>query len=238
MPSSASIRPPGRPKWAVPFTATDHWVASPLVVDDTIYAPNNNGTLYAIKLATGELAWSLPISRHSLWGTPATDGKLIYVGSLDHFLYAVDPALPQDRLEDRPRRFHPRCSADVGRWEEPLCRFLCPQGLRCRSRLREPSAGRQTSRTGSGVRPLSTVTRSLRPISVGNLYSLGAPSGKNAWPEVKPDGAITASPLAIPDGVVVATESGFLYAFKPDGSTLWPAANIGGKIYTTPVVIG
>src|SRR5512138_3229178 len=80
----------GKPKWGVPFTTRDHWVATPLIVGDTVYAPNNNGTLYALKLATGQLAWSLPIS-HSLWGTPATDGKLIFLTSLDHFLYAVDP---------------------------------------------------------------------------------------------------------------------------------------------------
>ena len=49
----------------------------------------------------------------------------------------------------------------------------------------------------------------------GNLYSLGAPNGKNAWPEVKPDGAITASPVAVPNGVVVATESGCFTHSKP-----------------------
>jgi outer membrane protein assembly factor BamB len=38
------------------------------------------------------------------------------------------------------------------------------------------------------------------------------------------------------NGVAVVTESGFVYAYKPDGSTLWPPVNIGGKIYTTPVL--
>ncbi len=38
--------------------------------------------------------------------------------------------------------------------------------------------------------------------------------------------------------MAVATESGFLYAYKADGSTLWPPVNIGGKIYTTPVLAG
>ncbi len=52
----------GTEKWAAPFVATDHWVATPLVVGDTVYAANNDGTLYALKLATGQKLWSLPIS--------------------------------------------------------------------------------------------------------------------------------------------------------------------------------
>ena len=75
----------GNPKWAAPFTTTDHWVASPLVVGDTIYAANNNGTLYAIKLATGQQVWSLPVSGHPLWGAPASNGKLIFVSVAGSF---------------------------------------------------------------------------------------------------------------------------------------------------------
>ena len=80
----------GQPKWTAPFVGTDRWVASPLVVGDTVYAANNDGTLYVLKLATGDKLWSLHISQE-LWGAPVTDGKLIFVTSLDHFLYAVDP---------------------------------------------------------------------------------------------------------------------------------------------------
>lgn len=82
----------GQQKWAAPFVATDRWVAAPLVVGDAVYAANNDGTLYVLKLATGEKVWSLHISKE-LWGAPVTDGKLVFVTSLDHFLYAVDPAL-------------------------------------------------------------------------------------------------------------------------------------------------
>ena len=70
--------------------AKDRWIAAPLVINDTIYAPNNDGSLYALKLATGELLWSLSIG-HPFWSAPVTDGKLIFLTSLDHFLYAINP---------------------------------------------------------------------------------------------------------------------------------------------------
>lgn len=226
----------GTAKWAAPFVASDHWVASPLVVGDTIYAPNNNGTLYAIKLATGQQAWSLPLGR-SLWGTPTTDGKLVFVSSLDHFLYAVDPN--SHKLVWKK---------DLG-GSIPASPLLGPDGsaLYVGSFARKVYAVEPTTgaiRWAAQLKDWVWGTPALVGNAVfaadisGNLYSLGASDGKNAWPEVKPDGPITGGPVAIPNGVAVATESGFVYAYKPDGSTLWPAVNIGGKIYTTPVLAG
>ena len=43
--------------------------------------------------------------------------------------------------------------------------------------------------------------------------------------------------MALADGVLVATESGSLYAFDGNGTKIWDI-NVGGQIYTTPVVAG
>lgn len=69
----------------------------------------------------------------------------------------------------------------------------------------------------------------------GNIYSLGMPNGKDAWPSLQPDGPITGSPLVLADGgIVVATQSGSLYAFDNTGVKMWDVA-AGGNIYTSPV---
>lgn len=227
----------GTSKWAAPFTASDRWVASPLVVGDTVYAANNNGTLYALKLATGQLAWSVRIS-HSLWGTPSTDGKLIFVTSLDHFLYAVDPGSHKVAWKTDLGGSIPGSSlvaSDGG--------LLYSGSFARKVYAVEPVRGtvRWTANLKDWVWSTPTlIGDSLIAADIsGNLYALAAADGKNTWPEVKPDGPVTATPLALPDGgVVVATESGFLYAYKADGSALWPPVNIGGKIYTTPVLAG
>jgi eukaryotic-like serine/threonine-protein kinase len=226
----------GKEKWAAPFKASDHWVATPLVVDDTIYAPNNNGTLYALSLATGQELWDLPIS-HSLWGTPSTDGKLIFVSSLDHFLYAVDPkshkiAWKTDlggSVPDSPSVAADGSNLYVGSFARKVFAL-------------DPATG--AVRWAADLKdwvwsaPADSGEAIFAADISGNIYSLGAQDGKNAWPTVQPDGSVTGSPVVVPGGIVVATESGFLYSFKPDGSTLWPPVNIGGKIYTTPVLSG
>ncbi len=226
----------GQPTWAKAFTASDHWVASPLVVGDTVYAPNNNGTLYAIKLATGQLAWSLPLGRY-LWSAPVTDGKLIYVASLDHFLYAVDPATQKLVWKvdlGGPVPGTPTLSADgkslyVGSFARKLYSVDLATGT--------PGWTTDLQDWVWGAPALMGDTLYAADIS-GNIYSLAAGTGKNGWPAVKPDGPITGTPIALENGVVVAAESGYLYAYKPDGSALWPPVNVGGKIYTSPVLAG
>ena len=226
----------GAAKWAVPFTASDRWVASPLVVGDTVYAANNNGTLYALKLATGERAWSVPIS-HSLWGTPTTDGKLIFLTSLDHFVYAVDPNSHKvvwktnlgGSIPGSPLVASGGDALYLGSFARKIFSIDAATGaVRWAADLKD---------WVWSTPALMGDTLYAADIS-GNVYSLGAPSGKNSWSGVKPDGPITGSPLVLPDGVAVVTESGFLYAYKPDGSSLWPPVNIGGKIYPTPVLAG
>jgi len=224
-------------KWMF-SNAQDKWIASPLIVGDTLYAPNNDGTLYVLKLATGELQWSLPIS-HSLWGTPASNGKLVFVTSLDHFLYAVDPqtqkvAWKVDLGGSVPGS--PAVSADgstlyIGGFTKMVSAINTADG-----------SIRWTAATKDWVwdaPALDGDTVYAADIS-GNIYSLGAPNGKNAWPDVQPDGPITASPVVLANGtMVVVTESGLAYAFDRVGSKAWGVGtNIGGKIYTTPVVSG
>ncbi len=226
----------GTPKWSAPFTASDKWVASPLVVGNTIYAPNNNGTLYALNLANGQLAWSVPVGR-SLWGTPSTDGKLIFLSSLDHNLYAVDPASHKVAWKTNlggPIPGSPLLASDGS--------LLYLGSFARKVYAVDPAKGavRWTANLQDWVWSTPTlIGDSLIAADIsGNLYSLAATNCKNAWPQLKPDGPITGSPVALPDGVAFATESGFLYAYKPDGSTLWPPVNISGKIYTSPVLAG
>jgi outer membrane protein assembly factor BamB len=225
----------GQPKWVAPFTATDHWVAPPLVTNDAIFAPNNNGTLYVLERGTGQLRWSLPLGS-LLWGTPATNGKLIFVTSLDHLLYAVDPAA---------RRL--AWKLDLG-GSAPGGPAISPDGNTLFVGSFAKKVFAVDAASGSVLWAADTKDRvwgtpaldgdSLYAADIsGGLYSLGAPNGKNAWPQITPDGPITASPLVLAAGMLVATESGSIYAYDRTGAKIWEAS-VGGKIYTTPVASG
>jgi outer membrane protein assembly factor BamB len=71
----------------------------------------------------------------------------------------------------------------------------------------------------------------------GNIYSYNTSTGELNWDPVKPDGPITASPLVREDHILVATESGSVFALDRDGKVLW-TEEVGGKIYTAPVAAG
>ena len=232
----------GQQKWATPFVAGDRWVAPPLVAGDTVYAANNDGTLYVLKLATGEKLWALPIS-HDLWGAPVTNGKLIFVTSLDHFIYAVDPQAHKivwkvDLGGSAPGS--PVVSSDgstlfIGSFAKKVFAVDSASG-----------SMRWTADTKDWIWDAPTLGGdSLFAADIsGNIYSLGAPNGKNAWSTLQPDGPITGSPLVLTgstsqpgDSMLVATESGSLFAFDATGTKMWDVT-VSGQIYTSPVAAG
>ena len=225
----------GRENWAAPMVANNHWVASPLVVGGTIYAANNNGTLYAAELATGYILWSLPLD-NSLWSAPTSNGKLIFVTSLDHTLYAVDP-------ETRAVVW----KTDLG-GSAPGSATVSPDG----NTVYVGSFGKKVFAfdASSGAMQWTADVQDWvwsAPVQdgdilyaadiSGHIYSLGAPDGKNAWLDLQPDGPITGSPLVTADGMVVASESGSVFAYDRTGTKRWDAS-LGGKFYTTPVAAG
>jgi outer membrane protein assembly factor BamB len=225
----------GRETWAAPLVANNHWVAPPLVVADTIYAANNNGTLYAAELATGHILWSLPLN-NSLWGAPTSNGKLIFVPSLDHRLYAVDP-------ESRSVAWDVDLAGSIaGSTAVSTDGSTLYAGSFAGKVFALDAASGAIIWTADvkdwvwGAPVLAGDSVFVADIS-GRVYSLGAPHGKNAWPEIKPDDSITASPLALTDGMLVATEAGTLFAYDRTGTKTWDV-NVGGQIYTTPVASG
>ncbi len=224
----------GQQKWVF-SGGKDRWIAAPLVVNDMLYAPNNDGTLYALKLATGQLAWSLSIGQ-PLWGAPVTDGKLIFQTSLDHFLYAIDPQSHEvvwkvdlgGSAADSPALSTDKSTLYVGSFGSKVFAINAADG-----------SVRWTAKTNAWV--WSEPSVSLSNVFVadinGQVYSLNASNGQDTWSNVTPDGPITGSPLLTTNGVIVATESGFVYSLDHNGKVAW-STSIGGKIYTAPVASG
>ena len=234
----------GQQKWSAPFVATDRWVAPPLVVESKVYAANNDGTLYVLDLATGSKVWSLHISRE-LWGAPVTNGKLIFVTSLDHFLYAVDPDAQKvvwkvdlgGSVPGSPAVSKDGTTLFIGSFAKKIFAVDVATG-----------SIRWTADTKDWIwsAPVLGGDSLFAADISGNIYSLGVPNGKNAWPILQPDGPITGSPLVLTDSssstdagdnILVATESGSLFSFDATGVKKWDVT-LGGKIYTSPIPAG
>lgn len=63
--------------------------AAPLVVGDRLYAAHENGTLYGIDLATGDVRFATPLGG-KLWAAPKSDGRTVVVPSFDGIVHGLD----------------------------------------------------------------------------------------------------------------------------------------------------
>lgn len=225
----------GKENWAESFTENKGaWLASPLVYNDKIYAPNTDGFLYIIGL-DGKKAGDPIELGGALWSAPATDGSLLYVTSLDHHLHVIDPvdgttSDPIDLGGAAPSS--PVVGSDgvyVGSFASTI-EFIKPNGLH------EVIAKTENWIWGSPV--LDGETLYYADLD-GKIYSLDLASRSQNWDTVQPDGSIVASLLVVGDQIYVATEAGTLVALDSEGKAVWEnPKTVGAKIYTTPVVSG
>ena len=218
--------------------ARDQWVAPPLVADDKLFAVNSDGYLYVLDLQDGQstkkAVQAIRIGGR-LWAKPTTDGERVFITSLDHNVIAVD-------IETYEVLWNEEIEGAVAG-----STVLGPDGMlyagSFASQLEkiDPASGKHEPALKAEYWIWSTPSLDGDTLYFadlnGNAYSFDTLTGKLNWPPIKPDGPITASPLIQNDHILIATESGSLFAIDRDGNVLWTQA-VGGKIYTTPVAAG
>lgn len=223
----------GAENWSEPFLgAKGVWVASPLVFNNTIYAPNTDGFLYILDMNGQQVADPIELGG-SLWSTPITDGELLYVTSLDHHLHIIDLAAgrmqgPVDLGGASPG------SPVVGEGGVYVGSFASDIKFVSNSGNGETLASAENWIWGTPV--LDGGSLYYADLS-GNIYSLDVASSQQNWNELKPDGPIVASPLIAGDQIYFVAEEGVFIALDRDGKIVWEK-QVGGKIYTSPVVSG
>jgi outer membrane protein assembly factor BamB len=222
------------PAEAWKFTgARDHWRAAPLVLDDKLFAVNSDGNLYILNLQDGQSAKEATVVELGgrLWAQPTTDGERVYITSLDHSVIAVD-ANTYDVLWHEDLGGAVPGSAVLG--EEGT---LYVGSLASQLEKFDPASGSHQPVLDAENWVWSTPTLDGDTLYFsdvdGNFYSFNVATESLNW-TVKPDGPITASPLIQDDRILLATESGSVFAVARDGKILWSEV-VGGKIYTTPV---
>jgi outer membrane protein assembly factor BamB len=234
-------------------------VAAPLQIDNHLFAPNSDGNLYVFNLDDGQTEKE-PVEvidlADDLWSQPVSDGKNLYISSLDHSLIALDKNTYQvvwrqdlGSAITSPPILTSDGSLYVGSFASNLEKF-------------DPATGNHEAvqKTTDWVWGTpSEVDNNLYFGDLGgNLYSYTLEGGKSNWDStlIPPDNwdpagnktadesrltAITASPLAMNNVLLVVTESGAIYQVDQDGKyELWGSKEQqpGGKIYTTPVLAG
>jgi eukaryotic-like serine/threonine-protein kinase len=221
----------GNEKWAEPFsTAQGAWIASPLVFNETIYAPNSDGYIYILDMNGKQIADPILIGG-ALWSAPVTDGKYIYINSLDHHFHKLDP----NTLElAEPVDLEGAAPASPAVSENGLYIGSFASNLQ----LVDFDGNKQEIASASnwvwGTPAVDAETLYYADLN-GNIYSLDLSSGNQNWNDLQPSGPIVASPLVVGDQIYIVTEAGTFIALDRDGKIVWEKEP-GGKIYTTPVL--
>lgn len=225
------------------FTEADGlWIAPPLIVENRLIAPNSDGKVYILDLQDGQSEKQavevIQLSQSSqepgrLWAQPITDGERIYITSLDHSVFAIDletydivwqadlgGAIPGGVVIGADGLLY------VGSMAKQLERF-------------DPATGAHTPVLDTNGWIWGTPIVDGDNLYFGDVegyfYSYNTTESKLNFEPIKPDAAITATPLVLGDKVLVATESGDIFAIDGEGkSVLWFDAT-DGKAYTTPV---
>ena len=196
----------------------------------TVYAPSNDGNLYAIN-ANGELLWSFETG-HYIWSQPQLAADAIYFGSMDHFVYGLSKNGDQ-------------------RWSVEMGGAVIGSPV-----LSEDGSALYVGSIGNEIVALDTSTGDLlwaletedsvwgRGIlsegtlyfadSGGTLYALNPSDGEPLW-QTEFAGSVVGGLTAITDGFVLATEEGVIKAFNFDGSPKWESS-LAGEIFQAPGV--
>ena len=222
----------GKENWAEAYTkAAGAWIASPLVVNDTIYAPNTDGFLYILDLEGKEAASPIEIGG-ALWSAPVSDGKMIYIASLDHHLHVVDPASGSSTAAIDLGGAVPS-SPTVGTDGVYAGSFASAIEFIHSDGSHDVIAKTKNWIWGSPV--LDGDTLYYTDLG-GKVFSYNTADGSQNWEAAQTD-AIVAGLLVTPDQIYVVTEAGNFSALDHDGKNIWQKA-VGAKVYTTPVISG
>lgn len=216
------------------WTATDakgFYMAKAAMTEGIIFAPCNDGSLYAFDDENGNLLWSFETG-HYLWSQPQIANDMIYFSSMDHFVYAV--SLDGNEIWSREMSgaviAPPQMNADgtvlfVGSMDKQMVAL-------------DASSGDVlwTFDTDSSVWGDSLIIENALYFadSGGKIYALDAESGESLW-QTEYSGNVIGGLSLIEDGFVMTTEEGVLKAFNFDGSPKWEATLVG-EIFQAPAV--
>ncbi len=219
----------GIPQWT--FTeARSFYLGQAAELDGVVFAPNNDGRLYAID-ANGGLLWSFETG-HYIWNQPQIVNDIIYLGSMDKFVYAISTdgeeiwsAEMAGAITGKPVIDEDGTQVFVGSIGKDLVSLNTSDGSILWTFEADESIWGD---------PILFEEVLYFADSDGNLYALDASNGNQNW-RVTFTGGVVGGLVKIDDGFALATDNGVVRAFNLDGSPKWEST-LAGEIYQAPVV--
>jgi len=221
----------GSVKWTFD-QAKGKWIASPLVVDGKIFAPNGDFTLYALDL-NGTLLWKFP-TKQALWSRPVSDSTYIYQASMDHFVYAIDintGAKVWSLDLGGAVLYSPTLTPDGFLYVSTLARNLIAINT-----ADGKIAWQRSFDSDLWMQPAFADGKLFFGDIAGKVYAVSAQDGSDVWSQAV-NVSVIAPATEISNGIVFATENGSLIAMSFTGERLW-SRTFDGALYTGPTQVG
>ena len=217
--------------------ATDRFIGSALVAGEMIFAPSSDDSLYALNI-NGQTAWTQPfLAENSNWSKPTADSncECVYLASMDHSVYAIDPANGQQiwRSEQLGGATvgTPAVSEDgqlyIGTFTNELVAINASDG---NILWRFPTDG------WVWASPVLEGSILYFGDIEGDFYAVDRETGTQLW-NVKANGDIVGKPLVTEDGIYFTTDAGSLYALTLEGGTRW-TKEFEATLHSGPVAAG
>ncbi len=211
--------------------ANGHYIGKANELNDVVYAPNNNGKLYAIDANDGSLKWEFKTG-HYIWAQPQISENAIYVASMDHYVYA----LSKDGKQLWSTKMIGAVVATPVLSKDGSTLFVSSIGHEIAAVDTANGDIKWSFDSGDSIWGKAVIESEKLYFgnSSGTVFALDVDTGAPEWQQ-EISGSIVGGVSAIPDGIVIATEQGTLKALNYAGSPKWET-NVTGKVFQAPVV--
>ena len=187
--------------------AKSRYIASALILEKTILAPNTDGNMYALDIDSGQELWRFEAGS-PLWAQPLYDGKTVYLAGLNHTLFALNPDKKGEVI----------WKADLGGAVVSTPLLDKENGIIYVGTLAKEVMAVNTADgkilwrnedLGESIWSAPEIKDQLIYVanSTGTVFALNSANGKIAW-QKKLESGITGSGALTPDGIVFITEKG------------------------------
>jgi outer membrane protein assembly factor BamB len=200
--------------------------------DGIVYAPANDGKLYALD-KNGELLWTFETDRY-IWAQPIIMDETIYVGSMDHFIYAIST----DGEERWSVEMKGAIASAPAISEDGRTLFVSSLGKEMVALDTSNGASQWSFESNESIWGQSILIDEnlFLADSAGNIHALDATNGEELWQE-KVSSSVIGGLTVLDNGFVLATKEGLIKAYDFDGNSLWEAT-LDGETYQAPVTNG
>jgi len=215
------------------------------IVDDTLFVASIEGRLVALNTSDGSRLWPDSVlgsseskSKVAIYGTPAVEGELVYLGGYNGKVYAVTASSGAVRwVYPREGSLEPIIGGVVvsqgnvyfGCSDEKLYTLEAATG----DRVREPF------QTGDKIWSTPTIDgETIYVTSLDNrLYALNTADGSERW-QFEAGGSVISTPLVYDNTVYIGAFDGHFYAVDAaNGSLRWRSeVEVNSWFWAKPVV--